>query len=383
MILNTGCTNDPSALPEHVRNSKNLVVLTDQNSTTYSFELEKEVVFDDSLLIENINGITTDSNGQLYIAGESWGKRQVHIFQSDGNYLDSLGVFGTDMGEFQSIDNIQIENEELLLFDSNLQRLTSFSLPDRSISDTLGFNKSIDLEEDKKSLLNFRSEPVSEIDNENYLMKFRQIRNPAYEPDGILYFIRMNHNGEEQQKVAEFPDVSYVVGDYAGSPAAFSLPLPHKTVHHVSPCNKLFAAHTSEFFVRSFSLDDGSEGNSYYFSAEQFSLNPDEINHPRFSHNRQLLKVRESAIYPEYWPVLYSIISDDQNRIWVSKISENRENLEWWIIDDNNQEVAGRITLPISKNIAHIRNNKVYTIERDDMGFEIVVRYQLITRENI
>ncbi|MCC5941114.1 MAG: 6-bladed beta-propeller [Balneolaceae bacterium] len=377
LILHTGCANDPSSLPEHVRNSKNLVVLTDHNPTTYSFELEKEVVFDDSLLIERIHDITTDSNGRLYIAGESWGKRQVHIFQSDGSYLDSLGVLGTDLGEFQSIDNIQIQNDQLLLFDRKLQRLTSYNLSDRSFSDTLGFNRSIDMEEGKNNSLNFRSEPVARIDNANYLMKFRQIRNPAYEPNGILYFIRMNRYGENQQKVAEFPDVSYVVGDYAGSPAAFSLPLPDQTIYHISSSNKLFAAHTAEFFIRSFSVEDVSEKNSYYFPTDRFLLNPDEINHPRFSHNRQLLKVRESANYPEYWPLLYSIVTDDLNRIWVSKILEDRENLEWWIIDDNNQEVIGRIVLPISKNIAHIKNNEVYTIENDDMGFKKVVRYRL------
>ena len=377
LALLTACSNDSAELPEHIRNSKQLIILTNQNGSEDTFQLEKEVVFEDSLMLDQINAITTDSQGRVYIAGESWGRRQLHIFEPDGSYADSLGTLGSEPGEFQSIDNVQIENGELLLFDRTLQRLTRYNFQHKSLLDTLNFEVTQDLSEEYRSI-SFSSEPVARVSDNTFLMIHRQIRNPAYEPEGILKFSLKDLNEIDRLHIADFSDVTYMIGDYAGSPAAFTLPLPERTVYHISESGNLYVAHTSEFFIKSYSLEDGSEGNSYYFAADRSVMNPKEINHPRFSHNRQLLKVRESAEYPEFWPVLYSVISDDEDRIWISKISDDRKYLEWWIVDDRKREITGRLTLPISKKIIHIKNGMVYTVEKDDMGFEKVVRYRLI-----
>ena len=368
---------DFSDLPIHVKNIENLTVLEDSTHSTKTVKFEKERVFDDSLHIETIRDIRTDENGLIYIAAESWGRRMVYVFNEDGTVADSLGQMGTGdaYGDFQSVNSLFTEKDTLFVLDNQLKRVTTF-FDENGAKIYFTFDNNLPYP-DGISPDEFELIPFSIINSNSYLVVFRQVRDPAYEPEGILYLYILEVNESiEWTNITGMPDLSWLVGDYAGSPYAFTLQMPETSIFHHRSNNRVYAAHTSEFFIKRYSFS-GELEKAYYFPFERASMIVSEINHPRFSHNRQVLRVRESADYPDHWPVIYSMVSDKNNRLWISTITENRAQLEWWIIDDDAEKLLTRFTWPFGREIIHINGDEVYTVEKNDMGFEIVVRYKL------
>jgi len=367
-------------LPAHVAETENLTVLDKKAEEQAEFHFEKELTFDDSLYFDRITDIAVDDGGRLFMAGEGWNRRQIHIFDPSGTHGDSLGNFGYDLGEFQSIDRIQIYGDTLLLMDQDLSRITSFDLGSGSWIDTTGYRAEQLTLPDGLSAYEYSAAPVFVFDDSRILISFTENRNPAYEPEGrISYHITESDGRVMDRQIVEQLDLRYLVGDYAGRPAPFTLPLPEKPLITVSGSGVIVSAQTEEFFIRVMDVENNREW-AYYLDYERRSLDPNEVIHPRFSHNDQLLRVKESAVYPEKWPALYSLIADDEDRVWVSTIIDDRNMLEWWVIDYNSHSLITRFTWPLDRQIAAVKNGSVYAIEKNSMGYEMVVRYRIIDK---
>ncbi|MEX0662210.1 MAG: 6-bladed beta-propeller [Balneolaceae bacterium] len=368
------CTPENSdEIPPHVQAIDSLIVLQDDSLKSGSVMLEKEVVFTDSLLLEDIPAIAVDEKETLYFAGESWNRRHIHIFNSDGSYRDSLGNYGEEMGQFFEIGDLQIQNEILHVLDNQLNRRTAFGIESGELKDTLTLNP------DGNHLPNewsgFSTNLVSVREDDSYLMAFTRDRNPAYEPEGEVRYYAVDENSKViSDTILSQPDVRYLVGDYTGKPAPFLLPIPEKPLLSISENGRIYSAFSDEFLIHVHD-NDGNHLHSYYLPFDRYDLDPDEIIHPRFSHNVQLLRVRESATYPEKWPVFYSMLVDDEDRIWISTITENRDELKWWIIDDRTGNITATFRVSFDKPIHLVKSGSAYTIEQNDMGFKEVVRY--------
>jgi hypothetical protein len=384
VISLSGCGNsDETGLPPHIKKIDHLNILSGEVDQPYIFHFERELVFDDSLLLDEINTIALDDGSNLYIAGERWGKRQVHIFHPDGSYSDSLGRYGNDVGEFRSINHIRILGSELYLFDKKLKRVTLYDRNEGAWRDTIGFdhhslNFPDDLNPDQ-----FQAEPYDVFDDGTYMVAFRQKRNPAYEPDGRILYYKIEPGADTGPvKYLELPDIRYLVGDYAGRPAPFTLSVPEQPLTASSGGSKFYFAHTNEFLIRVLDVN-GEHLGAYYSPYNRRLFEPEEVIHPRFSHNDQLLRIRESAEYPEKWPALFSMITDDENRIWISTITDNRDQLEWWVICEETGELLTRFTRPFNRPVFLVQNGAAYTVEKNSMGFKKVVKYNIeITKAN-
>ena len=373
-----GCFGGESGLPEHMQEAKNLSVLEDTEQFDMNFKLEKVMAFEDSLLLDHIHDIVVDNSGRVYIAGEGWNRRQVHIFEPDGSYADSLRGFGQGFGEFQSIDHIRHLDNILYLFDHTLNRVSLYQTQTKSFLDTLSFNISqLTLPRDLKKA-DYEAVPVSIITPNRYVVALKDRRNPAYEPEGtICYFLSDSLGILSEDEIVRQPDLLYQVGDYAGKPSPFTLSLPERPLFYVSNSNELYTVYTAEFFIRVFD-EYGIEERAFYYPFSRETLNPDDVIHPRYSHNRQLLMTRGSADYPDQWPALFSLLVDDKNRLWVSTTTENQDEFVWWVIDQTSGEVVVRFNLPAEELIAKVENKFAYIIKKNEMGFREVVKYSLI-----
>lgn len=375
-----GCLGKEKGLPAHVEQAKNLSVLKNPESFNNQFKLEKVLVFEDSLLLDLIHDIEIDDSGRVYIAGEGRNRRQVHIFDPDGSYADSLGAYGQGFSEFQSIDHIRHLDNTLYLFDHMLNRVSLYHTEANIFADTLSFNIDQLRIPDELNSTDYEATPISMIDPNRFVVGIKDNRNPAYEPKGtIRYFLSDSTGILYQDEIIHQPDLLYQIGDYTGRPVPFTLSLPERSIFYVSTQKELYAVHTAEFFIRVFDKQ-GEEKQAFYFPYKREVLDPDEVVHPRYSHNRQLLMTYESAKYHDKWPALFSLLTDDENHIWVSTITENRKEFEWWIIDQTNGQIVNRFKLSAELEIIMIKNRHVYTIEENDMGFQQVVKYSLIEK---
>lgn len=373
-VVAAGCSpENPHGLPPHVLAADSVVVIPENREGIADLKLEKELSFSDSLFIENISSVAVGNDGSVLFAGSSWNRTQIHIFDRKGVYIDSLGNYGNRNGEFLDVRNLQIEGDTLYVFDSELGRVTVYNSETGNVLDTV--SPQFDGEQLPNNWNGFLASPIALLENRSFLIEFKRNRNPAYDSSGDLHYYAADREGEiSSSKILSQLDLQYIVGDYAGRPAPFTLSLPEKPLITVAENGRIYSAYTDEFFIR---VHD-SEGDflySYYSGIERYALDPDEVIHPRFSHNDQLLRVRESAVYPEKWPALHSMVVDNAGRLWVSTITSDREQLKWWIIDEESGTVEATFYWPTEKPILAVKDNAVYIVEKSESGFKEIVRY--------
>jgi hypothetical protein len=221
-------------------------------------------------------------------------------------------------------------------------------------------------------------DPVGAVDANQVLVSLAGERNPIYQPEFKQKYAlleRMQSDSMKLKPIFEGQARRYVVGDYAGRPVAFSLTINERPLIDFKQEGLIYAANSSEFTIRVFS-QDGTLVRIYQFPYERLRLNPAEEIFPDYTYNRQLLMVRESAEYPEYWPALYDMFLDDEERLWVSTVTRDRLKSEWFVIDDKEKQITASFTWPTDKHIWDVRNGHAYTVESDSAGFKTVVSYE-------
>ena len=374
-----GCSNGAhSNLPPHISNRDSLIIFNDPLESGKIIKLEEDLTYRDSLLIDRVKDIAVSPNGTVFIAGEAWNRREVIRFDRNGNRLETFGGYGTKEGEFLQIDGIQLNGDSIMVYDGSAEKITvldAWSGDPKETIPTPAENYRNHTESGFHSVT-----PIQRFDNGTYLIRIRDERNPAYYPDRKLIYALINSRGEMiADSVLIQPDIEYLIGDYTGKPAPFTLERPERSLLAITHNEKLISAHTSEFLIEEYSAE-GNLLKTFYTEIDRVPLDKNEIVEDRFSHNRQLLMVHQAAEYPDRWPALYSMISDDKNRIWVSAITPDLDELEWWVIHPDGTQ--SDFKWPAGRRILLVKEGYAYVVEKDEMGYDQVTRYKILESMN-
>lgn len=373
-----GCMNsERSDLPRSLRDRDPLTILTGDKET-FRVSMQRDIAFKDSLLLDRVKSVAIDESGAVLIAGEAWEKREIYRFDAAGNRLDTFGGYGLNEGEFLQIDNMQLSDGKLHVYDGLSERITVLN------SGSGELIRSVDVRavqyRDSLQALVRKVTPVHRFENESYLIGFRDTRNPAFYPDRKLVYAVVSNSGELQaDSILIQPDMQYLVGDYAGRPAAFTLDRPERPLIVVDIWDRLISANTSGFVVEMHNPNNGIV-NTIYSRYERAPLDKAEVINGRFSHNEQLLRVRQTAEYPEKWPALYSMVSDDGGNIWLSTITANQNEFKWWVIRPDGRYAT--FLWPANRRIIQVERGDAYVVEKDENGFEDVVRYRVLEADS-
>jgi len=84
-------------------------------------------------------------------------------------------------------------------------------------------------------------------------------------------------------------------------------------------------------------------------------------------------------IFPKYFPYFRDISVDEQGRIFVFTFDREKEKPGFYYIDiyDPEGRYIGQFLSNITASDLVWKNNKLYTIERDQEGFYVIKRYGL------
>ena len=374
-----GCSDGThSNLPPHISQRDSLVILNNQPESDKIITLEEDLTYRDSLLIDRVKDIAVSPAGTVFIAGEAWNRREVIRFDRNGNRLETFGGYGTKEGEFLQIDGIQLNGESIMVYDGSAEKITVLDALSGDLREMIPTPA-----ENYRNLSESRLHsvtPVYRFDNGTYLIRIMDDRNPAYYPDRKLIFALIDSSGEMiADSVLIQPEIEYLIGDYTGKPAPFTLERPERSLLAITHDEKLISAHTSEFLIEKYSAQ-GNLLKTFYTEIDRVPLDKNEIVEDRFSHNRQLLMVHQAAEYPDRWPALYSMISDDMNRIWVSVITSDLDELEWWVIHPDGTHLVFK--WPASRRILLVKDGYAYVVEKDEMGYDQVSRYKILESLN-
>jgi hypothetical protein len=341
------------------------------------FKLTPVVEYHDSLFIESLPALDVDQNGNIYVAAERHNIRSVYHYSPEGELLDTIGTFGTESGEFESIRNIQIEADTLFVFDDELSRLSRFHLSNLEFVNSTDFSSAIQIHpEDSVEL---KPVPIQRWSESRFLVEFSDDRNPAIHPDQWhYYYVADNAGSVDEIELFRLKAEKYQIGDHAGRPSAFLLPYPERSLLTQFQNGKFYTARTEQFEIRERNVN-GSVQRIIRYPFRRATLNAEMLIEEEFSHNRQLQLTRASADYPEQWPALFTMFTDDQGYIWLALIPEDESQFEWWIIDPDKdrQMVQHTFTWPRNSLFLKVDNGNAYAVESDENGFKKVVKYKI------
>ncbi|WP_069132714.1 NHL repeat-containing protein [Rhodohalobacter halophilus] len=340
-----------------------------------AFTLTYEGEYHDSLFIEHIPSIDVAPNGVVYISAERHRVRAVYQFSPKGELLDTLGRYGNQAGEFESIRNVRVNGDTLHVFDDQLRRVTRFDLEHNQTLGSTEFHSALYQVEDD-SVVYFPA-PIQLMQDGNYLIEYRDDRDPAIFYGRSRFYRRGNHDGEIQKlNLFSLKEDHFLIGDHAGRPSAFQLPYPERSLITETVNGVFFTARTTEFEIVERDLS-GEIIRKITYPFARATLDAERLVSEQFSHNRQLQLTRESAIYPQTWPAIYTMLTDDSGNIWVAMIPENENVFEWWILNPVHETspVEAIFNWPRESMIQTVKNGSVYAVEQDHDGFKKVVRY--------
>jgi hypothetical protein len=129
-----------------------------------------------------------------------------------------------------------------------------------------------------------------------------------------------------------------------------------------------YTAWSEDFTIKKYD-QKGQYVQSFQFSYENAPLYESELS--LFEPQRKILSEID---VPETWQALHSMVTDDENRLWVSTITGNGNVFQWWVINEEGEVLAvfnraRKLTGPLSvltKPLYSIKNGYFYEPERDE-----------------
>jgi hypothetical protein len=378
LALYAGCSFDNEKYNGSIQSDQKVINTTDTNHQR-GISIEREATFGEnsSVLFGTISKAVSDEAGRVYISDNQ--KKQIHIFEPDGTYLQSLGKEGRGPGEFMFLGEISIQLKRLYVVDSMQFRVNVFSTKTLELIDIYNLHPTNQKEFPELSGLQLNFSKV--VNDSTFLVNFsdlRKVRN--IEQDRYRKYYLVNNKFEIiSDKILKLPDTPYITSIVQGRRVAANFTFLGKPLLDVTPSGAIFSAWSEEFLLEKYNLE-GELKETIHFPFERNSLSKSNIIDNLSDQSRA--EFFKNIDLPDNWPAIDDFFIDDAYRLWVSIITDFDEYYEWWVIDYEGN-LIGKFKWPgnrhrYSREIQHVNNGKMYAWEIDDQtGLQQIVRYRI------
>lgn len=370
-------TENGADLPESVEALENVTVYSAEEKPKFDIHLQEENTIGNTseVVLGNLSSFDVDRNNRVFIGDSDQNK--FFIFDSEGNYLQSLGQEGRGPGEFINIGSFSIQHDQLFATDFKLQRVHVFSLDSLSLLQTIPLQQ-----EEQKQAEELNDSFLHSLfvrEDSTLLMGFSkpfQLDNPD---DKKIVYYAANHEGKlTSDKLLEHKDSKHLVSENPDGPTiALKSPFHGKPLLSMSSEELLYLTDTKDFLIEVYDVN-GNYKRAIYHPFKNKELSREEaLNHPENRIDRdQFEQLVEETTLPDHWPALDDMIIDDEDRLWISTIVEDTDSYQWWVLEEDGELIA-RFDWPREKPIRQVRNGNVYTLETDSQDVETVVKYNI------
>ena len=309
-----------------------------------------------------------DNDGNVYIANK--GECTIYMFNTSGDTVKTIGRRGRGPGEFESISSIEVSGNGLIVYDANLIRLQVFDIDSGELLNSVVFdqNEWKDLEEvfygfpraflglGKGKFLS--SVQLKERDGETF--------------DG--YYI-IDQEGELLSgKITETKRKDSYKGKHSQyGDITLSLPYSAEGIIAVGPEQDIYHVNTEDILIQIFD-ENGEYLRAVYYPYINDPLEEQEVL-DRFHPNMH--EVVKDAPKPEVWPAVESMLIDDEGRIWVATITNDKTIRTWWVLQ-NSGELLTKFDWDAEEPILFVKDGMVYTEKQHSETMEKrVIRYKI------
>jgi hypothetical protein len=323
------------------------------------FSLEEELSIGEAegreeYLFYQIRGIAVDEDERIYVLDS----REAHIkvFHKTGDYLKTMGRKGQGPGEMQMPIYVQITSkDEVMVHDTMAQRLSFFSLDGKYLR--------------QKSTAKTRNffTPIK-MDSQDNLIVFTAGAPP---PVGGRVLKTYDSNLELLTIVAEEERGTRGIFDIGKSSLYCA----------VSPSDNIVWGDSKEYVLHILN----QEGNLIKRVIKEH--NPIEITaEDKEKYEKQYagpVKRGMRLNFRSHFPAFSEISVDDEERIFVKTYErvEGKEDLFYFDVFESGGKYIAKVPIQASLNRYSIwKKHKLYTIEEDEEGYQMVKRYKIAWR---
>jgi hypothetical protein len=301
-----------------------------------------------------IGNIAVDDIESIYVADIA--SAHIRVFDSDGKYLRTIGRKGQGPGEMQMPSYVQItSNNEVLVQDYMAQRLSFFSVNGkylRQISTAKTRTPFIPIKMDSQgNLIVFAASAPPPVGG-------KELR--IYDPNLELLMII----AKEERGTRGIFDI--------GKSSLYC---------DVSPSNNIVWGDSKEYVLQILN----QRGDLIKKIIKEY--NPIEITaEDKEKYEKQYagpVKRGMRLNFRGHFPAFSEISVDDEERIFVKTYErvECREDLFYFDVFEAEGKYIAKVPIQANLNRDSIwKNNKLYTIEEDEEGFQVVKRYKVSWR---
>jgi hypothetical protein len=292
-------------------------------------------------MFSNIRSIAVDEEERIYVL--DWKEAHVKVFDSNGKYLKTIGKKGQGPGEFQSPFFLMITRQNELVVEDIARGLSFFSLEGKFVRN---------LSTAKIRALSF------DIDSEGNMIAnviVREEENPRYELrkfDSELNFL-------------------YALG---------SSPLPSVNRSGFNPFiptiraainqnDQIVTGYPEKYEIKIFD----KSGTPIRKIMKEYD--PVEITEEEIKEATEGLPPDMKFSIPKYHNAYSWFISDDEDRLIV-RTYERASDGEGYYCDVFDEEGKYIAKIPLGFTPRIWKNNKLYTIEEDEEGYQYIKRYK-------
>ena len=313
------------------------------------FGLEEELSIGEAegreeFMFSNIRNIAVDNEERIFILDSK--EKKIIVFDRNGRFIKTFGRIGQGPGEFQIPSSVSYSSkDEIMVLD--VGRLLFFSSDGEfkqsipTVKARLGREANIDSEGNIFSLVIVRGEEnpryeLQKFDPElNYLHSYGSSPLPNVRRDGYNPF---------------FPVLRW----------------------DIIKSNHVICGYPENYEIEIFN-DGGNLTRKIIKEYIPLEITKEEID----EETKRVPPALKSKIsMPKSHTAYYWFIADDEGRIFV-QIWERGENGEGYYYDIFDSEGKYIAKIPLKATPRVLKKNKLYTIEKDKEGFQMVKRYKI------
>ncbi|MCG2588242.1 6-bladed beta-propeller [Rhodohalobacter sulfatireducens] len=381
LFLSTACSkSEEIEIPEKISEYENVSVFPADSEPQYTITLDRQTVYGDTedILLGSRLSVTVDNRNRVYIADNQ--EIVLHLYNPDGTYNRQIGQEGEGPGEYRRIGNMQAGSSYFHLMDRNLTKITRYNL------DTFEVEGDISLTVDRGETDGYFQYPQGFylLSDSTYLLQIGTgfTAGDAEEDtdrtiEGRILNVKTEKTGDSA--IVSFPSAEALIHREENSMMVMSVPYNRKSVISVQD-GEIIYGWSQDFLLKVYD-QNGRYQRAIYYPYENVSLDRNQVLELYSDHEEQWQDMVRRDDMPESWPVFESFTVDDEGRIWVEKLTENRDESEFVVLE-NSGELLATFNWPSNKEVMEIKNGFLYTLEtNEETGLREVVKYG-ITFEN-
>lgn len=370
-----GCSaNGEVDLPEYASGLENVIVLNPDREPLHTLQLDSifTVGNEDQVLFSRLTNIAVDKSGKLFAAEGMRGRTEIHVFDQYGVYKNSIGRDGSGPGEFRSIRDLTVVDDNLFVLDFNLRRVQSFSTTSYELDKVAVLNPSEwDISGENSAVF---PDQIYPLGNEKFLAAFNHL---TFEVDQLLLY-HLDFEGRVASDQLEAIDLITHLHDPAETGRAFYDPFGGRGLLSVSGNSKIFTSWSEYFLIKVYDEDVNYE-YAFYYPIKRAEL--DRTDALEFYGTGESVISFQRAIrshgIPSRWRALEHVIADDNNRLWISVIVDDQSIYEWWVLADRG-ELLAKFNWPRNREILKSKNDRLYVKETEEAtGIQRITAYRI------